>query len=389
MAPPNKKLDIADLCRQLIDQEVDQRIVNIAFGELSNNQEDPKELIELAAALRKQHNYNASSIVYKFAFSLFPDNHRLWNNHGNLLREWGHLKEALQSFEKSMSIDPNYVNAMEGIGITYERLKEYQLAANFYNKALSIDSERAICWSNLGNCLRRLNDKQKAKQCYEDAIRLDPENPDFYLNLSSLLLELGDWDESLKYIDLLISKWPNDGDALALKRKIRIQQTFLSGFQDYIEGLIYLDKGDLPLPTEFSKHSEMDLEKLKGTFNLLRKNNNSVFISYGWDNDANKKWVRTIAQQLQDNNYQVIFDQWTKADAGEIAFLGIACRNIIMVVTDRFMESSLMGLDDLSRNDQKFYGFLDSDEAIPFRDGYALFENQLMRIKGSALETRI
>jgi len=38
--------------------------------------------------------------------------------------------------------------------------------------------------------------------------------------------------------------------------------------------------------------------------------NPKCFISYSWDNDAHKDWVRFLAENLQANGVQVLLDQW-------------------------------------------------------------------------------
>jgi len=35
-----------------------------------------------------------------------------------------------------------------------------------------------------------------------------------------------------------------------------------------------------------------------------------VFISYSWENEAHKNWVRRLAVELQDNGTEVVLDQW-------------------------------------------------------------------------------
>ena len=35
-----------------------------------------------------------------------------------------------------------------------------------------------------------------------------------------------------------------------------------------------------------------------------------VFISYSWDSDAHKEWVRQLGERLVTNGVEVILDQW-------------------------------------------------------------------------------
>lgn len=36
----------------------------------------------------------------------------------------------------------------------------------------------------------------------------------------------------------------------------------------------------------------------------------ACFISYSWDNDSHKEWIRKLASELQENGVNVILDQW-------------------------------------------------------------------------------
>ena len=41
-----------------------------------------------------------------------------------------------------------------------------------------------------------------------------------------------------------------------------------------------------------------------------------VFISYSWDNDTHKAWVRYLAEQLRHNGVDARLDQWYVKNKG-------------------------------------------------------------------------
>jgi len=69
-----------------------------------------------------------------------------------------------------------------------------------------------------------------------------------------------------------------------------------------------------------------------------------AFISYSWDDDAHKEWVRQLATRLRNEGVNVTLDLWHAAPGDQIpAFMERAVREndfVIAVCTPKFKEKS-------------------------------------------------
>src|SRR5262245_43784133 len=69
-----------------------------------------------------------------------------------------------------------------------------------------------------------------------------------------------------------------------------------------------------------------------------------AFISYSWDDDAHKEWVRQLAIRLRADGVDATLDRWHAAPGDQIAaFMERAVRDndfVIAICTPRFQERS-------------------------------------------------
>lgn len=71
------------------------------------------------------------------------------------------------------------------------------------------------------------------------------------------------------------------------------------------------------------------------------------FISYSWDTDAHKDWVRHLAEQLQRNGVKVLLDRWDlKPGADLLSWMETSIREsdfVVLVCTPQFAEKANCG----------------------------------------------
>ena len=82
----------------------------------------------------------------------------IWFNRGVDFSNLGKNQEALQAFDKALSIDPNNASVWYNKGIALSKLGLIQDSLDAFNKALSIDpnNANASIWYNKGITLRHL-----------------------------------------------------------------------------------------------------------------------------------------------------------------------------------------------------------------------------------------
>ena len=74
----------------------------------------------LGNALRDQGKLEEAVESYNKAISLKPDYFMAYNNLGNALRDQGKLGEAVEAFDKALSIKPNFAEAYSNLGNAFE-----------------------------------------------------------------------------------------------------------------------------------------------------------------------------------------------------------------------------------------------------------------------------
>lgn len=81
---------------------------------------------------------------------------------------------------------------------------------------------------------------------------------------------------------------------------------------------------------------------------ISHKDNNKIFISYGWDNDNHKSWVVELANLLNSQGFEILLDQNENTDIVDLFKKAHQCRNILLVTTPRYMNNCLIGRADES-----------------------------------------
>jgi hypothetical protein len=69
------------------------------------------------------------------AIQLTPENGGIYLTQGVHLQKRGKLKEAIESYKKSLELDPSSANAHYNIGLAYVAIKEYALANEHAHQA--------------------------------------------------------------------------------------------------------------------------------------------------------------------------------------------------------------------------------------------------------------
>lgn len=89
---------------------------------LRNNPLDVDTLDTLGVVLHEIGEDESSGEAYRNALELAPGNGRVWNNYGVLLFSQSKFDEACKSFEKAVSLIPDFEDALYNLRDTYEEL---------------------------------------------------------------------------------------------------------------------------------------------------------------------------------------------------------------------------------------------------------------------------
>jgi tetratricopeptide (TPR) repeat protein len=83
---------------------------------------------------------------------------------------------ALEAYRQAVSLQPQYVEALTGMGVAHAMLGQYDDALRVLKAAASIDPASVTAQNNLGYIYWLLNERDEALAAYRQALKLDPMN---------------------------------------------------------------------------------------------------------------------------------------------------------------------------------------------------------------------
>ena len=217
--------------------------------------------LNLAILYLKIKNLNRS----EFFFNQILDktkNFLVFYNFGLLQAEKKDYNKAISYFEKSYTLNNNFLPAQHHLAMTYTEIKDYNLAVATYEKLLKTndvkDINLGVIYNNLGNAYSSLKKFDLAYNYLLKALRYSIDKSKIYNNLGYLCYQIGDLEKSILYFKRATEK--NDEN---LNYHSRLIATSLYSFNHKNLYSNYINKFNLTL------------EKLK--FNSSQNNNSFSF----------------------------------------------------------------------------------------------------------------
>ena len=95
---------------------------------------------------------------------------------GNTLYSLEKYEDAVDSYNKSLHIDPGNSTAWNNKGLALGRTGKLDEAIGCYDRALKINTDDHIVLNNKGSVLYKKGDIEAALQCYRSALELKPDS---------------------------------------------------------------------------------------------------------------------------------------------------------------------------------------------------------------------
>lgn len=95
----------------------------------------------------------------------------------------GNYSEAIAVFEAILGINPDFVEAHNGLGVEYARAENYELALRHLEKAVELAPFAAHLHNNLGYAYLLQGRLAEAENALQQSLQLDPENKQVKANL--------------------------------------------------------------------------------------------------------------------------------------------------------------------------------------------------------------
>lgn len=137
-----------------------------------------------------------------------PSNFDAHFKSGYALQLLNRLGEAVRSYLRALSIQPDDFQANQNLATAYLQLKEPAAALPYAERAVTIRATSGAARANLGSVLTSLERHEEAVREYRAAAELMDMTPQLLLNLSESLGKLGRFEEMAATLDQLVATKP-------------------------------------------------------------------------------------------------------------------------------------------------------------------------------------
>jgi Tfp pilus assembly protein PilF len=147
----------------------------------------------LGMALTRQGIHDEAFRCLQTAIQITPRSAETLNALGTVANALGRdPKEAEQFFISALKNNPRCPDAHYNMGVTLQRMRQYEAAAIWYQRALVVRPDDCEAMSNLAIVFKYLNRHREGLGLIDRALTLSPQHPLAHWNRAILLLSLGE-----------------------------------------------------------------------------------------------------------------------------------------------------------------------------------------------------
>lgn len=181
----------------------------------------------------------------------------VWNKLGIAYQHLYALDIAKLQYEKALSLNPKYPEALNNLGTVYYGQQSYHKAERYYLKAIQLKSNAASFYSNLGTAYFADHNYKRGMEAYRKAFSLNPEV--FISDPLERVAEMGPVDQQITLNYSIARMYAQAGMVEPAIHYLRL--AFMAGFNDNKK--LYEDKAFIPLRTTAQFRLLMTEEHMK------------------------------------------------------------------------------------------------------------------------------
>jgi len=134
------------------------------------------------------------------------DNYKI----GTQLLDEDNLITAEKHFNQAIELNPQFVEAIDHLGLVYRRQNRLKEAEELYIKSINIAPRNSISYQNLA-VVYELQDKlNSAFHTYMTMLDITSENPEPFYGIGKLFFTIGRYKESITFLDNAIELYINN-----------------------------------------------------------------------------------------------------------------------------------------------------------------------------------
>ena len=206
-----------------------KKAIPLLIKAADRNPRDAEARFYSGYARRSLNRYEDALLDYQEAVRIAPDYADALNNLGSTYDKLGRFEEAVDAYSRAINLNADDGVVHNNLGATYYRLARYEEAIVAYKRALELLPRPSTTHNNLGVAYGNLGRYKEAVESLLTAIRMRPGYSDAYKNLASMYCKMGRADEAVESFRKAIDLNPNSAEAhnglgTALHKLGRIQE---------------------------------------------------------------------------------------------------------------------------------------------------------------------
>lgn len=134
----------------------------------------------------------------------------LWYNLGRFYSEQGNYTGSIAAFDRALSIDPNFIEALNSKAYVLRDVGNFSQAIKVFNKVIEKDPEHKWAWNNIGYSLTQLGNVSDSINYFDKALEIDPKYESALNNKGTAMIHLGKWIEAKKIFEEVLKINPKD-----------------------------------------------------------------------------------------------------------------------------------------------------------------------------------
>lgn len=179
-----KKIEEAHACQ--LQQRFDQAR-NLYQAILAETPDAPDAIHGMGILCIQLSQLSEGEQWLKKAIAQSSGNARYWNDLGEAQRMQGHFPEAIESYLRSLELEPHHAGALNNLGTAYLLAGDIEKSEQCLLEAIASQPENPYVHNTLGVILEHSNKFDGALKEYEFAVRLDPGFEEAKSNFADLL----------------------------------------------------------------------------------------------------------------------------------------------------------------------------------------------------------
>lgn len=136
-----------------------------------------------------------------------PQNAEAYFMFGLNFKELGDTARAVNSFKKSVEIEPELTDAWISLGQLYGALED-PIAESYFDNAIKTEPDNPLTWHAKADYLSDQDDLPGAIQIYKKIITIDPQYEEAYFNAGLLYLDLDSISQAYNQFNMAIGVYP-------------------------------------------------------------------------------------------------------------------------------------------------------------------------------------